>query len=145
MIIALAADHGGFEYKERIKPLLDALGHSWVDFGTDSDESVDYPDFAHPAADAIVRGECDRGIVVCGTGIGIGLAANKHSGIRAASCQIPEAARLSRLHNNANVLALGQRLISWEVAEQMIRIWLETPFEGGRHERMVHKIELPQS
>ena len=145
MIIALAADHGGYEYKERIKSLLDALGHSWVDFGTDSDESMDYPDVAHPAAEAIVRGECDLGIIVCGTGIGIGLAANKHPGIRAASCQIPEAARLSRLHNNANILALGQRLISWETAEQMIRIWLDTPFEGGRHERRVRKIELPQS
>ena len=141
-MIALASDHGGFEFKERTKVLLDTLGLAWKDFGTDSDESVDYPDYAHAAAEAILRGECDRGIFICGTGIGISLAANRHPGIRAAACQIPEAARMSRLHNDANVLALGQRLIDWETAEAMIRIWLETPFEGGRHERRIKKIEI---
>ena len=141
-MIALASDHGGYDYKERIKHLLDALGFSWRDFGAVSEESVDYPDFAHAAAEAIQQGECDRGIFVCGTGIGISLAANRHRGIRAAACQIIEAARMSRLHNDANVLAIGQRLIPWETAEQMIRVWLETPFEGGRHERRVEKIEL---
>jgi ribose 5-phosphate isomerase B len=141
-MIALASDHGGFEYKERIKQLLDALGLSWKDFGTTSDESVDYPDYAHAAAEAIVRGEYERGIFVCGTGIGISLAANRHKGIRAAACQLVEAARMSRLHNNANVLAIGQRLISWETAEDMIRVWLETPFEGGRHQQRIDKIEL---
>jgi ribose 5-phosphate isomerase B len=141
-MIALASDHGGFEYKERVKMLLDTLRVEWKDFGTDSAESVDYPDFAHTAAMAIQRGECDRGIFICGTGIGISLAANRHHGIRAAACQIPEAARMSRLHNDANVLALGQRLISWETAEAMIRLWLETPFEGGRHERRIRKIEI---
>ncbi|MBN1447782.1 MAG: ribose 5-phosphate isomerase B [Bacteroidetes bacterium] len=141
-MIALASDHGGFEYKERVKPLLDTLNLAWKDFGTDSEESVDYPDFSHAAARAIQLGECDRGIFICGTGIGISLAANRHHGIRAAACQIPEAARMSRLHNDANVLALGQRLIDWETAEAMIRLWLETPFEGGRHERRIRKIEI---
>lgn len=140
-MIALAADHGGYNYKERVKALLDSLGLEWKDFGTDSEESVDYPDFAHTAAEAIQRGECDRGIFICGTGIGISLAANRHRGIRAAACQVPEAARMSRLHNDANVLALGERLVDWGLAEQMIRIWLETPFEGGRHERRIGKIE----
>lgn len=141
-MIALASDHGGFEFKERAKILLDTLGLVWNDYGTDSDESVDYPDFAHTAAEAILSGACDRGIFICGTGIGISLAANRHAGIRAAACQIPEAARMSRLHNDANVLALGQRLIDWETAEEMIRIWLDTPFEGGRHERRINKIEI---
>jgi len=141
-MIALASDHGGFDYKERTKALLDALGLAWKDFGTQSNESVDYPDFAHAAAQAIVRGDCDRGIFICGTGIGISLAANRHRGIRAAACQIPEAARMSRLHNNANVLALGQRLVDWYTAEAMIRLWLETPFEGGRHQRRIDKIEI---
>ncbi len=143
-MIALAADHGGFRHKERCKALLDALGLAWKDFGTNSDESVDYPDFAHAAAEAIQRGECDRGIFICGTGIGISLAANRHRGIRAAACQIPEAARMSRLHNDANVLALGERLVDWDLAEQMIRLWLETPFEGGRHERRIQKIEIEE-
>jgi ribose 5-phosphate isomerase B len=141
-MIALAADHGGYNYKERVKALLDSIGLTWKDFGTDSEESVDYPDFAHAAAEAIQRGECDRGIFICGTGIGISLAANRHRGVRAAACQVPEAARMSRLHNDANVLALGERLVDWALAEQMIRIWLETPFEGGRHERRIGKIEL---
>lgn len=141
-MIALASDHGGFVYKERTKKLLDELGLAWKDFGTDSEESVDYPDFAHAAAQAIVRGECDRGIFICGTGIGISLAANRHRGIRAAACQIPEAARMSRLHNDANVLALGERLTDWETAASMIRLWLDTPFEGGRHERRIKKIEI---
>lgn len=143
-MIALAADHGGFRHKERCKTLLDALGLAWKDFGTNSEDSVDYPDFAHAAAEAIQRGECDRGIFICGTGIGISLAANRHRGIRAAACQVPEAARMSRLHNDANVLALGERLVDWDLAEQMIRLWLETPFEGGRHERRIQKIEIEE-
>lgn len=143
-MIALASDHGGFSYKERTKALLDELGLSWKDFGTDSDQSVDYPDYAHAAAIAIAGGACDRGIFICGTGIGISLAANRHRGVRAAACQIPEAARMSRLHNDANVLALGERLVTWEQAADMIRLWLETPFEGGRHERRIAKIEIEE-
>jgi len=143
-MIALASDHGGYQYKERTKALLDALGLAWKDFGTDSADSVDYPDFAHAAARGILDGSCDRGIFICGTGIGISLAANRHRGIRAAACQIPEAARMSRLHNDANVLALGERLVDWDTAASMIRLWLETPFEGGRHERRIHKIEIEE-
>ncbi|MFZ1729810.1 MAG: ribose 5-phosphate isomerase B [Bacteroidota bacterium] len=143
-MIALAADHGGYQYKERTKALLDELGLTWKDFGTSSEDSVDYPDFAHAAAEAIQSGECDRGIFICGTGIGISLAANRHKGIRAAACQILEAARMSRLHNDANVLALGERLVDWTLADQMIRLWLETPFEGGRHERRIQKIEIEE-
>jgi ribose 5-phosphate isomerase B len=141
-MIALASDHGGFEYKERVKQLLDALSLSWKDYGADSSVRSDYPDFAHRAAVGILAGECDRGIFVCGSGIGIGIAANRHKGIRAASCQLVEAARLSRLHNDANVLAIGERLVSWETTEEMIRVWLETPFEGGRHVDRVRKIDL---
>lgn len=140
-MIALASDHAGYEYKENVKQLLNALNLSWRDYGTDSQESVDYPDYAHLASNAILSGECERGIFICGTGIGISIAANRHRGIRAAACQISEAARLSRLHNDANVLALGQRLLTWEQAEEIIRIWLSTPFEGTRHIRRIEKIE----
>ncbi|MBL0174873.1 MAG: ribose 5-phosphate isomerase B [Ignavibacteria bacterium] len=145
MIIALAADHAGFAYKERIKDLLDGLGHTFIDYGTESAERADYPDYAHRASEGILRGECERGIFVCGTGIGISIAANRHRGIRAASCQILEAARMSRLHNDANVLAIGERLVAWPLAEEMILVWLETPFEGGRHSARIEKIDLRDS
>lgn len=140
--IALASDHGGYAYKEKAKQLLDSLGLAWEDFGAFGEEPVDYPDTAHLASEAIVSGRCNRGIFICGSGLGIGITANKHRGIRAASCQIPEAARLSRLHNDANVLALGQRLTDWITAEEMIRIFLTTQFEAGRHVQRVNKIEL---
>lgn len=142
MMIALASDHAGFDYKERIKTLLASIGHTFTDYGTDSDARADYPDYAHRASEGILSGACERGIFVCGTGIGISIAANRHRGIRAASCQILEAARMSRLHNDANVLAIGQRLVAWEAAEEMIRVWLDTPFEGGRHTDRIVKIEL---
>ncbi len=141
-MIALASDHAGYDYKEKLKALLDSLGLAWKDFGTSSKESVDYPDFAHAAAEAVASGVCDRGIMVCGSGIGVGIAANRHTGVRAASCQTVEAAVLSRRHNDANVLAIGERLVDWPTAEEMTRRWLETPFEGGRHERRVAKIEI---
>jgi ribose 5-phosphate isomerase B len=141
MTIALAADHAGFAYKEKIKDLLVALGHAYTDYGTGSAERADYPDYAHRASEGILRGECTRGIFVCGTGIGISIAANRHRGIRAAACQILDAARMSRLHNDANVLAIGARLVPWPLAEEMIRVWLETPFEGGRHSARIAKIE----
>jgi ribose 5-phosphate isomerase B len=141
MTIALASDHAGFSFKERIKSLLDSMGIAWIDCGTATPERCDYPDFAHLGAAAIQRGECERGIFVCGTGLGIGMAANRHRGIRAACCQTLEAARMSRLHNDANVLAIGERLVPWELAEEMIRLWLTTPFEGGRHEDRIAKIE----
>ena len=142
-MIALASDHAGFEYKEKIKALLDTIGEYWKDFGTHIPERCDYPEYAHLASQAITNGECARGIFVCGTGIGIGITANRHRGVRAASCQVIEAARMSRLHNDANVLAIGERLVSWDLAEEMIRVWLTTPFEGGRHISRIAKIELP--
>ncbi len=141
MTIALASDHAGYAYKERIKVLLDARGLPWKDYGTFSDERADYPDFAHAAARGILAGECSRGIFVCGSGLGIGMAANRHRGIRAAMCQTVEAARLSRLHNDANVLAIGERLADWETATAMIDTWLTTPFEGGRHCARIEKID----
>jgi ribose 5-phosphate isomerase B len=141
MIIALASDHAGFSYKERIKSLLDTMRIPWRDFGAFSTDRCDYPDFAHLASAAILRDECQRGIFVCGTGLGIGMAANRHHGIRAASCQVLEAARMSRLHNDANVLAIGERLVPWDLAEEMIRVWIDTPFEGGRHTERIAKIE----
>lgn len=139
-MIALASDHAGFPYKERLKQLLDDLKLPYTDFGTQSTESTDYPDWAHKASEAIVRGECDRGILVCGSGIGMSIVANKHKGIRAAVCESVTAARLSRLHNNANVLTIGERITGWESVVDIVETFLETPFEGGRHEKRVNKI-----
>jgi ribose 5-phosphate isomerase B len=139
-MIALASDHAGFQYKEDIKNLLESLQESYKDFGTTSTEPTDYPDYAHTAAEAIARGECDRGIMVCGSGIGMDIVANKSKGIRAALCTTAEMARLSRSHNDANVLVLGERLTDWPTVEQIVRIWLRTKFEGGRHDRRVKKI-----
>jgi len=139
-MIALGADHAGFQFKENIKILLSSMAIPWKDFGTSSDASVDYPDFAHAVSNAVAAGEAEYGILVCGTGIGMSIVANKHKGIRAASVESVEAARLSRQHNNANVLTLGARLIPWDRAEHIIRVFLSTEFEGGRHERRVGKI-----
>ncbi len=139
-MLALASDHAGFEYKEKLKPFLDGLGVPYKDFGTTSAESTDYPDWGHRACQAITGGECDRGILICGTGIGMSIVANKHKGVRAAACESTTAARLARQHNNANVLALGARVTGWESATDIVRIFLATSFEGGRHERRVRKI-----
>jgi ribose 5-phosphate isomerase B len=140
MKIAIASDHAGFEYKEKLKGLLKELGHDFVDFGAFSPDSTDYPDFAYPAAQAVANGECERGIFICGTGVGVSIVANKVKGIRAANCCSVEEARLSRQHNDANVLTLGARLITWDSAKEIVRVWLETEFEGGRHARRVEKI-----
>ncbi len=139
-MIALASDHAGFSYKEKIKTILDELQLPFTDFGTHSNESTDYPDYGHAAASAISKGTCDRGILVCGTGIGMSIVANKHTGVRAAACETIEAAELSRKHNDANVLCLGERLTTWDEAQAIVRIFLQTEFEGGRHERRVAKI-----
>ncbi len=139
-MLALASDHAGYVYKERVKTLLDQLGVQYKDFGTSSAESTDYPDWAHRACATITSGDCDRGILICGTGIGMSIVANKHKGVRAAACESTTAARLSRQHNNANVLALGERIAGWESVVDIIRVFLSTPFEGGRHERRVNKI-----
>jgi ribose 5-phosphate isomerase B len=135
--IALGTDHAGFRYKEKVKELLTSLGHEVKDFGTFSEESVDYPLFIRPAAEAVARGECERGIVFGGSGNGEAMTANKVHGVRCALCWNEEVARLSRQHNDANVLSLGQRVIPEETALKIVRVWLETPFDGGRHQRRV--------
>ncbi|MFH1006236.1 MAG: ribose 5-phosphate isomerase B [Candidatus Latescibacterota bacterium] len=140
MRIAIASDHAGFELKEQVKILLDARGTLWEDFGPDSGDAVDYPDFAFPLAQAVARGEFEFGILVCGTGIGMSIAANKVSGIRAALCLTPEMAAMARCHNDVNILTLGERLLSLETARTIVHTFLETAFEGDRHARRVGKI-----
>lgn len=141
MLIALASDHAGFTYKQRIVPLLESLGHTVRDFGTNSTESCDYPDFIMPAARAVAAGECERGIVLGGSGNGEAIAANRIKGVRCALCWNETTARLCREHNNANMISLGERMIDWATAETIIRTWLATPFEGGRHERRIQKLD----
>ena len=139
-MIALASDHAGYDYKERIKKLLDEMKLPYKDFGTGSKDSTDYPDWGHQASASVSSGENERGIVVCGTGIGMSIVANKHKGVRAAVCESVTAARLARQHNNANMLAIGERITGWESVVDIVRTFLSTPFEGGRHERRVEKI-----
>jgi ribose 5-phosphate isomerase B len=140
MKISLGTDHAGFRYKEKVKALLTELGHEVKDFGTFNEESVDYPVFIRPAAEAVARGECDRGIVFGGSGNGEAMAANKVRGVRCALCWNEEVARFSRQHNDANVLSLGQRVIPEDIALKVVRVWLDTSFEGGRHERRVAQL-----
>jgi ribose 5-phosphate isomerase B len=140
MRVAIGADHAGFELKELIKETLDELRVAYKDVGTNSDESVDYPDYAAKVGRAVAAGEFDRGILVCGTGIGMALAANKIAGIRAAPVVDLESARLAREHNNANVLAIGARVTPPERALDLVRVFLRTEFEGGRHERRLQKV-----
>lgn len=140
MKIALGTDHAGFQYKEKVKQLLTSLGHEVKDFGTFSEDPVDYPLFIRPAAEAVANGECERAFVFGGSGNGEAMVANKVHGVRCALCWNEEVTRLSRQHNNANVLSLGQRVIPEEMAMKIVRIWLETPFEGGRHERRVEQL-----
>jgi ribose 5-phosphate isomerase B len=140
-MIALASDHAGFEFKERVKPILNSLQVSFKDLGTHSNESCDYPDFGKLAAAAVVNGECDRGIAVCGSGVGMSIILNRFKGIRAALCLDEEMARISRTHNNSNILVLAERITPWIIAEKVIKIWLTTEFEGGRHERRINKLD----
>ena len=140
MKISLGTDHAGFRYKESVKKLLEELGHEVKDCGTFSEEPVDYPVFIPPAAEAVVRGECDRAIVFGGSGNGEAMAANKVHGARCALCWNEETARLSRQHNDANVLSIGQRMIPEDLALKIVRIWLETAFEGGRHQKRVEQL-----
>lgn len=142
MKISLGTDHAGFHLKEKVKQLLESLGHEVVDFGTFSEDAVDYPLFIRPAAEAVARGECERGIVFGGSGNGEAIAANKVRGIRCALCWNEEVARLSRQHNDANVLSLGERVIPEETALALVRIWLTTEFEGGRHARRIAELEV---
>ena len=134
MKISLGSDHAGFLYKEKVKELLTSLGHEVKDFGTFSEEPVDYPLFIRPAAEAVACGECERGIVFGGSGNGEAMVANKVHGVRCALCWNEESARLSRKHNDANVLSMGERMIPEDLALNIVRIWLETGFDGGRHE-----------
>lgn len=140
--IGLASDHAGFAIKEFVRGLLDAKGLAYKDFGTFTPESFDYPDAAHPLANAIEKGEIYPGIAVCGSGNGIAITLNKHQGIRAALCWEAEIARLARAHNDANVLVLPGRFISEEEAQKALEIFLSTPFEGGRHQRRIDKIPV---
>ena len=140
MRIALGADHAGVALKHNIRQLLDERGISYQDFGTNSTESVDYPDFAATVAHEVASGAFDRGILVCGSGIGMAIAANKVAGIRAAPVVDEDAARLSREHNDANVLALGERLTPADTARRIVNAFLDTPFAGGRHQRRIDKI-----
>jgi ribose 5-phosphate isomerase B len=143
MKIAIGSDHAGFRYKESIKGYLASLGHSVTDYGTHSEEPVDYPTFIRPVAEAVARGEFERGVVLGGSGNGEAIAANRIAGIRCALCWNEESARLARQHNNANVVSLGQRMIDVELAFKIVRIWLETPFEGGRHQQRIELIDHP--
>jgi len=138
--IALGADHAGFALKEKVRAYLVSKGYSVEDEGTHSTESVDYPDFAEKVAERVAAGQADFGILMCGTGLGVAMAANKVPGIRAAPCNDTISARLAREHNNANVLAMGGRLLDEATAEKILDTWLSTPFAGGRHERRVEKI-----
>jgi ribose 5-phosphate isomerase B len=141
MKIALGTDHAGYQRKEQVQQLLESLGHEVVDCGTFSEEAVDYPKFIRPAAEAVARGECERAIVFGGSGNGEAMAANKVRGIRCALCWSEESARLSRQHNDANVLSLGQRLVPEDLALAIVRAWLTTGFEGGRHANRIAQLE----
>jgi ribose 5-phosphate isomerase B len=138
--IVIAADHAGYKVKERVKGILQDLGLEYTDLGPDSEESVDYPDFARKVAEGVSSGEYDKGLLVCGTGIGMSIAANKLKGVRAAVAWNEESARLSRQHNDANVLAIGSRTTDEELVPEIVKAFFTTEFEGGRHQRRVDKI-----
>ena len=138
--LAIASDHAGYKFKEQLKKYLKHKGYTIKDFGTSSDESTDYPDYAHLLASAVEKGDYIFGITLCGSGNGISMTANKHQGIRSALCWNTEIAKLARLHNDANVCSLPARFISYNLAEEIVNIFLNTNFEGGRHQRRVEKI-----
>jgi ribose 5-phosphate isomerase B len=141
MKIAVGSDHAGFRYKQEIIPLLRDYGHEVADLGTHSEEPVDYPLYIRPEAEAVARGEFERGVVLGGSGNGEAMVANRVRGIRCAVCWNIDSARLGRQHNDANVLSLGQHMITLETALEIVRVWLETPFEGGRHKRRIDLID----
>ena len=141
MKIAVASDHAGFEYKEQIKSYLRSAGHDVQDFGTDSNQPVDYPDFVRPAAQAVATGQCELGIVLGGSGNGEAIVANRIKGIRCAVCWSEETAKLARQHNDANMISLGQRQLEWSTAQQIVETWLATEFEDGRHRNRIRKID----
>ena len=141
MRLALASDHAGFRYKTILAEHLRERGHEVVDFGTDSEQPVDYPDLIRPAALSVARGECERGIVLGGSGNGEAMAANRIRGVRCALCWTEESARLARAHNDANMISLGERLLSIEQVLAIVEAWLVTPFDGGRHEARIAKLD----
>ena len=141
-VVAMACDHAGFELKEILKAELQQSGRQIIDLGTNGPESVDYPDFGKAIAEALEDGRATRGIIICGSGVGISIAANRYPHVRAALCANGTLARLARLHNDANVLALGSRTTGVEIAKDCVTQFLETPFEGGRHERRVDKLSV---
>ncbi len=143
MKIGIGSDHAGYRYKEEIKKLLKKLGHEVQDFGTNSEMTVDYPAFIRPVAEAVAAGEAERGIVLGGSGNGEAIVANRVRGVRCALCWNEESARLARQHNDANMISLGQRMMPLESALEIVRIWLDTPFEGGRHVRRIQMIDAP--
>jgi len=139
--IAIACDHGGFQLKQSLMSYLAENGYAYEDFGTFSEDSCDYPDYAEKACRAVVNGDCSRGVLVCGTGIGMSIAANKIHGIRAAVCTEAFSAEFTRRHNDANILCLGQRVLGTETALKLLEIFLETPYEGGRHANRLAKVK----
>ena len=141
MRIAIASDHAGYEYKQAIKAFLAERGHEPVDFGTDSDESCDYPLFIRPAAEAVASGDCERGIVLGGSGNGEAIVANRVAGVRCALCWSRESAEMGRRHNDANAISIGQRMVTLETALDIVATWLDTPFDGGRHARRIAQID----
>ena len=145
MRIAIGSDHRGFALKETLKELLVELGHQWVDFGCQGEEAVDYPDIARPLGEAVAAGEYQRGILICGNGIGMSIAANKVKDVRAALCHDTFAARLARQHNDANILCLGAWCIGRGLAEEIVRTFLGEDFEGGRHARRLEKMRAMES
>lgn len=141
MKVAIACDHGAVEYKEIVKEMLEKQGHIVKDFGCDSCESVDYSDYAYPCAKAVAEGEYDRGIVICGTGIGVSIVANKVDGVRCALCSDPVSAKLTREHNDSNVLAMGQRVLGVEIMKEIVQVWIHTEFSHDeRHQRRIDKV-----
>jgi ribose 5-phosphate isomerase B len=140
MKVAIGCDHAGVSLKNEILPELEKLGITWKDFGTTSEESVDYPDFGEKVSEEVSRGNFERGILICGTGIGMSIVSNKFPGIRAALCSESFSAKMSRLHNDANVLVLPGRIINSDTAKEIVNAWFTTPFEGGRHQRRLDKI-----
>lgn len=144
MKIGIGSDHAGFGYKREIVKLLESLEHDVKDFGTFSEQPVDYPTFIRPVAEAVARGECERGVVLGGSGNGEAITANRVKGIRCALCWNVESARLAREHNDANMISLGQRMMDLETALAIVRTWLKTPFAGGRHERRIRFIDKPE-
>jgi ribose 5-phosphate isomerase B len=138
--VAVGSDHRGYALKERIIALLEGLGHEAVDLGTDSAESADYPDFAFPVAEKVASGEVERGILVCGSGIGMSIAANKVKGVRAALCRTVGDARMTRMHNDSNVLTLSEKSMEDPEIDELVEVWLETKYEGERHQRRLDKI-----